>query len=500
MLVKIKRFFHWLPSFFSLLTGLGFGLIVLFLIFGQPVLQRHYGPYSMLTNLALYPFALAAGFLLFRMPAKPRKPESLRVTALYHCAVLAVQFVIVHSCWYKMGWDIANVYNTAEEIARGLPLSMPEYFQLGPNNAPITVLQAIPMWIAVKIGLAEPFVVLPYIDAVLLNLTSFFTIACVQKITRNSTAHLLTLVLSISWIALSPYILYPYTDTFAILFPVLALYCYLAVQTPWLKWLLISGFCFFGATIKPTVLIVLLAMVILGVLRFAAQKQFSKAMWKQALLIAIAFVIGIIPGNLWQKASTAYITGSAVPEQQMSETHYLMMGMNGESFGGFSMDDVDYSRSFDTLAQRRKANLQRAWERLSGRTLAENLYFFTAKAFRAYADGSFASHSSFLELETPKRSDSLSLFLRSLYHKNGSVMPYLQTFFQGVWLMLLTLCAYAAIRMRKSPIAALLSLTLLGVTLYLLLFEVWPRYLFLYAPFFVLLSSMAFEKPLSFKR
>ena len=37
--------------------------------------------------------------------------------------------------------------------------------------------------------------------------------------------------------------------------------------------------------------------------------------------------------------------------------------------------------------------------------------------------------------------------------------------------------------------------TLIGLTAYLLLFEVWPRYLFLYAPFFVILSSLAFDKP-----
>ena len=32
-------------------------------------------------------------------------------------------------------------------------------------------------------------------------------------------------------------------------------------------------------------------------------------------------------------------------------------------------------------------------------------------------------------------------------------------------------------------------------TAYLLLFEVWPRYLFLYAPFFVILAALAFDGP-----
>ena len=79
-------------------------------------------------------------------------------------------------------------------------------------------------------------------------------------------------------------------------------------------------------------------------------------------------------------------------------------------------------------------------------------------------------------------------------------MPYMQTLYQGVWLGVLTLCAVAAFRQRRNPTAALLCLTLVGLTAYLLLFEVWPRYLFLYAPFFVILGSLALEKPLSFKR
>ena len=79
-------------------------------------------------------------------------------------------------------------------------------------------------------------------------------------------------------------------------------------------------------------------------------------------------------------------------------------------------------------------------------------------------------------------------------------MPYCQTLAQGLWLGILTLCAYAAIRLRRHPAVQLLALTLLGLTAYLLLLEVWPRYLFLYAPFYVILASTAFEKPLCFKR
>ena len=86
--------------------------------------------------------------------------------------------------------------------------------------------------------------------------------------------------------------------------------------------------------------------------------------------------------------------------------------------------------------------------------------------------------------------------MRSFYHHRGAYNRLCHTLAQCLWLGLLTLCAYAAIARRRHPAVPLLSLTLLGLTAYLLLFEVWPRYLFLYAPFYVLLAAMAFDRPL----
>jgi len=87
-----------------------------------------------------------------------------------------------------MGWDVATVYTTAEELALGLAPTQLEYFQGCPNNAPLTFLHFIPLWVAGKIGLAVPFVVLPYVDAVLLNLAAFTTVRCVEKLTDNRMA------------------------------------------------------------------------------------------------------------------------------------------------------------------------------------------------------------------------------------------------------------------------------------------------------------------------
>lgn len=502
-----KGFFAAMPTVFSVMMGAAFCVILVLLGMEWPWFEQYYANRSLLGNAVLAPFAALGVAGLYVLSAKcgntaqSHERRALWITRISFLLTLAAQLVVARSCWHRMGWDVQVVYTTAEELAMGLSRTWgADYFQLCPNNAPLTILQTGPIWLAHKLGLAEPFVVIPCIDAVLLNAAAYTGVRCVQTLTPNRAARGFALAVSIGWIALSPYIMYPYTDTFAILFPVLALYAYLKLEKPHVKWLVISLLCFFGASIKPTVLILLIALIMLEICRFFAKKDFSRQALMRVLAAAAALVIGMMPGKVFQDSTTRYLSGEATPQGQLCETHYLMLGMNEATYGGHSMGDVEFSTSYKTLDERRAANIAKAWERVSERSLMRNARFFAIKAYKAYADGSFASHTSFLELEVPKRTDALSTFLRSLYYEDGALMPYCQTLAQWLWLMLLVLCMIACFRMRLKPAVPLLALTLLGLTAYLLLFEVWPRYLFLYAPFFVILASLALEKPLSFKR
>ncbi len=497
----MTRLFRRIPSALSCAAAAMLCLIVLLQVVFQGALSAYYTNQSKLGNPALFAAALIAIAFVFILRAREQKAAQNHGWALcaLFAAVLAVELIIVRSCWFTMAWDPGAVHATALELASGQPLTeYAGYFDLCPNNAPLAIAQTLPLWVANRLGLAVPFVVLPYINAVLLNLSSFLAYACVRELTQSRTARLFGLLVSIGWIALSPYLLYPYTDTYSILFPVLSFYIWLKWKRPVLKWFVISLLSFFGASFKPTVLIFLIALA--GVSAVGALGRGGRFPLKRFLAIAAVVVLGMLPGRLWQNQATAMLAQSAKPEGQLSATHYLMLGMNEETYGGHSPDDVAFSESFATLREREAANLSRAWERLSERGLLRNIRFFAIKAYKAYADGSFASHSSFLPMEIPKRNDALSVFLRSFYHAKGSRMPWGQTAVQCLWLGVLSLCAFAALRMRKKPAVSLLSLTLIGLTAYLLLFEVWPRYLFLYAPFFVILSSLAFDRPLSFKR
>ena len=60
--------------------------------------------------------------------------------------------------------------------------------------------------------------------------------------------------------------------------------------------------------------------------------------------------------------------------------------------------------------------------------------------------------------------------------------------------MVLLGCRAAVLLWRMEYAVQLCALSLLGLTAYQLLFEVWPRYLFLYAPVFLVLALLGVEK------
>ena len=165
--MRSERIRFFLPAAWSALTGAMFVFVLGLLALGQPALSRYYQNLSLGEQPCAYArrsgrrgAAFVGRARLETANARSGGKGSLwRIRALF-AAVLAVQLVVARCAWYKMGWDIANVYTTAEELARGQALTDPGYFRMCPNNAPLTILQAVPMWVAVRLGLAVPFVVL----------------------------------------------------------------------------------------------------------------------------------------------------------------------------------------------------------------------------------------------------------------------------------------------------------------------------------------------------
>lgn len=482
----------------SILCGIYFTWVLGVVAFGQNAFSAAYQTNTAVSNLLLLPLSLLLilGLWAFRAHAARRHAFALRGNWFLLCwfaALLIVQLLVARSLWFYPGWDVESVYKAATAIAGGGAIDR-EYFAEYPNNAALSLLLSVPLWITNRLGKSVPYTVLVYLSVLCVNLACLICMLCVRKLTKSRAVWLAALALCTLWIAISLIITVPYSDTFAILFPILALYVYLSQRIrPFFKWALISLICVFGSTIKPTVLIILFAfMLVLGV-RTVVNRR-GKAAWKRVLIVAVALIIGAAPGFVWKTTAVRYITGESNPQQQHSLSHFLMMGLNEDTYGGNSVEDVEYSRSFPTLDERRQANLAVAWERFSGRSFAENLSFFTTKAYKAFGDGTMAQSKSFLVMEMPARTGWWATLLKRIFYADGQYNAAFQTIQQALWLLILLLMLAAMFgKSRNNKVTAVLAVTLMGLGLYLMLFEVWPRYLYLYSPVFVVLAGMGID-------
>ncbi len=482
----------------SVLCGVWFAGILGIVVFKQRAFEFAYQTNMLLSNglLLLMALLLLLGFFALR----PGWGRGLRLDIRsngfllgYFAALLVLQLLIARSLWFYPGWDVETVYQSAFTVAGGGAVEK-DYFATYPNNAALALLLSIPVWVVGRLGKDVPYTVLVYLSALMVNVACFVCMLCVRKLIKSRAAWLAALLLCTAWIAVSLIITIPYTDTFAIVFPVLALYVYLSKKLPLFpKWALISLICVFGASIKPTVLVILFAMVLVLGANGILSRQ-GRALWKRGLIVAAALIVGAVPGRIWQDRVLLLMAGDATPEAQHSITHFLMMGMNDTAYGGHSDEDVAFSTSFPTLAQRRQANLAVAWERVSGRGVTGNLRFFAVKLYKGFNDGTMAQTKSFISMETPVRNDVWGKLLKSVFMAEGSNNALYQTAEQVLWMViLLSVLAAMLGGPRKQKVTGVLAVTLAGLSLYLMLFEVWPRYIYLYAPIFVVLAGMGLD-------
>lgn len=493
---------NWLPPLFCWLYAAVLLWILGLLTLGQPSLSSYYRYPICVSNAILLPLAAGLiGLWVWRLRARPAMPPAAATSArrawgraALYLTLFAAQCLMARCLWFYFGFDPTSVRQGAAALAAGQPLpeEVAAYFRQCPNNAPLTVLLSLPYRAGLLLGLAEPYVLEVYGSTFLLNLSVFLAITVLRRLKVRESVRRVGFGLAVVWLMFSPFLIMPYTDTYSCLFPVLAL---LILLTGWkapVRYGLAALCCSIGGAIKPSVYILLIAALLLGAVRFLFQKK-NAVLWKRGLCVLAVVVLGILPGVALEKGAVTLLAGSSAPDEALGMAHYLMIGLDDQYWGGHSIEDLAFSDSFATAKERTRANLERAQEELWNRTLAENLHFFSVKAYKAYADGTFA-FNSYLVDQPVRRTDRLSLFLRKIFYREGAWNPAYRAMMQCLWLLVLLGCLAAVFLRAKEYAVQLCALSLLGLTAYQLLFEVWPRYLFLYAPLFLVLALLGVEK------
>ncbi len=305
----------------------------------------------------------------------------------------------------------------------------------------------------------------------------------------------------------SPWTIIPYTDSFTILFPVLVL-CLYTIYTKMesnLKYILIPFIEILGIAggiLKVTNYIVLFAIVLVEIARcfFDIKKR-----WK-ALIVIILLCVGMFFSQKMMNDKFIKDTGAEINYTvSVGWPHYFYMGLMDGSTGSYNSDAIAILGNYETKRERQKDELRLAGEIIKGRTFSQNANFALKKMVMTYNDGSFSWNCEGAMRKTEYRSiseSSLKPAMRDFFWGGGKNLKAFLTYSQCIWLFMLLgvpgafFAGNDLIKMKKDNALWLSAafLSLLGLFIFLLLFETRARYMISYLPLYIFVSTLGYQK------
>lgn len=403
----------------------------------------------------------------------------------FQAVLFLFQLFLIYNIWFETGWDIVcPYYDAIHRVEEGTLLGQHIYFTANPNNVMITAVFAWIDYFFYITGIRRYYLMLIIVGALMMNISGLFIYGCVKKMYNEKRAIVVWIVWAI-FFGLSPWICVPYTDMYTIIYPSMIFYLFLCTDTKkwtrYLYWMLIGLFSIVGYFIKPTASIILIAIVLYEFIEFISRK----VNYKKVLVGALALAVGCFMGVMINKLAIAYMGFEPNEEKAVVWSHFLMLGQNDETLGAYDGDDVQYTATFLSKKEKIAANLDKARERVANRGFWGNVKFYTKKNLNTYDDGTFCwcSEGSFF-VDIKGQNNAIGKFLKNIYYDDGKYYHIFTAFYQGIWLLIILGCCFWT-REKEGKGKILITISIIGISLFVLLFERRSRYLFTYIPLYV---------------
>ncbi len=398
--------------------------------------------------------------------------------------------------YFKTGWDAQTVEGTASMIAAGLyKEAQNKYFSYYPNNVFLTFLFSVVAKLGYGVGINNYYFCIIVFQCFLFAAAGFLVYCAAEKL-LNAVWAVGIWILYVLFVGISPWVVIPYSDATGIIFPILVFYLSLCVKDGkhiGLSLMLLTLVSYIGYRIKPQILIMPIGIAIVAVLEFAKAHGSRRKQWlKRLIWPLLGFIAGMGIVTAGVKATRLQIDDGLV----FSIPHYLMMGMNDEANGVINLEDQNFSMSFSTAEERTRANLQVAAERIKEMGLPGLAQLWTKKILTNFSDGTFAwwEEGQFYSQEMYDGNYLLRSLLSSFYYEHGSRYSLFVNYMQTLWMGILLLGAAASLKKKQYAAGNVLMLSIVGLFLFETIFEARARYLFIYAPVFVLQAGMGFRQ------
>lgn len=480
-------------------------IIMILLVFLNSKIDYMCKRYFMYPNLVLLLIGLSIAVCMYLLYLRnQRKIDTFfgklpKYTIIFSSiSLFLIEAYVFYNMYFITGWDSNIIVSAALETISGDQRSWNWYYSMYPNNLFLTWIYALLFKFNANMGnTAEYAYIAILLQCILACITGGLLFSIVKNV-LNTTYAYFAWGIYVMHIALNPWISILYSDAMALVFPVLILWIFqLSKRTKdnWKKWFIIGCMAFVGAEIKPQVYIVLIAIVLVDIIEVISHLNKKNLMNKfknyTSMVVAAVFTLLICNDILYPSVGM-----DLDKERIFGYSHFIMMGLNEERNGIYSEDDVNFSGSFAMQEDREEGNWNVIKERLDEMGVSGLTNHLIKKNLVTYGDGSYAwmAEGGFFHQEYEDRNDWISPKLKSLYY--GDDYIYFSTFQQIIWITLLfgscgVLLHYIFSKERNLTIYAM-SLSLIGLTLFEMIFEARARYLFIYSPFYIIVALVGY--------
>lgn len=385
-------------------------------------------------------------------------------------------------------WDSWTLIWNARMIANGEINGLAnEYFSWFPNNQFAVFLLSICFRLNNLFGIFDTdngllFIII--IQCLLSTITGKLLFEILLNFTKSKGISLVGWILYIALVGLSGWHVVVYTDALALVFPILILYIYQKWGGFYQKWLLITFLSYWGFKIKPTVIVVTIAIVLIEVFALLQNLNVEKI---RRIGILSGLSVVLLFGNHFAYSKAIESTGLKInPQLNTGALHMVMMGLNSFSDGGFYLDDVNLSTGILDKQMRTNAQKKRIEMRLREYGIPGFLEHMHKKSLVIFNDGSFAwgCEGGFFYKVYPDKNHLISPLLKSIYLTSGENYIILLTLEQTLWITCLFM-SIGAIVLERNKFNSVLVLSLIGIIIFNLTFEARARYLYIYVPLFI---------------
>ncbi len=427
---------------------------------------------------------------------------------LFFCIVVAQVLFLVFVSRPMVISDAARVQNEALDMVKWNHGKMDldySYMQQYTNNHFVVVLFYYFYKILSVLGITEIWIPTIILNIACIDLGIYITYRTAKRLKGIGCANL-----ALAFFLLCPttyvWLTTAYTNTFSFPFVMAILYLCLWLRggEPNLKnivkCILLGLAVVVGYFVRPTTILPIIAMALFSAVKFFEQPLMVKKKemrmlnpeWnltkrvsgKRNTLIKMAIVLltCVVTWTGCQMLLSRHIDREKITGQFPVE-HWIMMGLNERTGGGFAGEDVSYTRSFEGVEAKKKADVARLKERVKDMGPARLLLHGFVKLARVWAMGDDDS----LKKSSYAR-DYPILYERFMGSRNGWFLIYMQAFRMAVY-MLLFISVLRQIRQGDCKEIFLYTLTFLGAVLFFLIWEANMKYNICFMGVYLLLMA-----------